>query len=92
MSGSVKSDALSAVDYWWDIYNDVIGIKETDSFRDVIHGDSEATSSWAQTKAEGAWKSWFTDNPDAVESAAKGDSGLGDVASSVAQQILDAKT
>ena len=91
VSGSVKSDALSAVDYWWDIYNDVIGIKETDSFRDVIHGDSDATSSWAQTKAEGAWKSWFIDNPDAVESAAKGDSGLGDLASSVAQQILDAK-
>lgn len=91
VSGSVKSDALSAVDYWWDIYNDVIGIKETDSFRDVIRGDSDATSSWAANKAESAWKSWFIDNPDAVESAAKGDSALGDVASSVAQQILDAK-
>ena len=91
VSGSVKNDALSAVDYWWDIYNDVIGIKETDSFRDVIHGDSDATSSWAQTKAEDAWKSWFSDNPDAVESAAKGGSSLGDVASSVAEQIFDAK-
>lgn len=91
VSGSVKSDALSAVDYWWDIYNDVIGIKETDSFRDVISGDSEATSSWAQNKAESAWKSWFDENPNDVEWAASKDSGLGDVASSVAQQILDAK-
>lgn len=84
-----KSIAFSAVDYWWDVYDDVIGIKVTDSLSDIVRGDKQASSDWASSKATDYWQNWFEKNPDAVEPTVSGESGLGDIAKNVASDLLN---